>query len=376
MHTETFKKSDFYLIKGEGIDSSGVVRNSYVAADPVFSANKSFSFRFSKSLLQAGFGFVFGFQGIGCHYCVQIPQAENAIYLYAILDGQRIYLNHVRVRLSPNQNVEIRWLGPSIKVFLSGRCIINIWNNFFTFGKFGYHVFGKEGVEIPELTVRDSTWPDQKWFVFGDGFSNPRWGGYGHICWPDMVFDGVCDWFNFAVAACNSTRGLAILDSSHSSWEKGSDVVFAFGNDDLIESCSSDVFISNIDKALKMVHEAHKVYVLSLWPGLKNKAITEEWNTRLRNVTDAYSYVRWVDLNAFLSEQRDLPNYTEAHAQVRIAEFLAKEFSIGRPARVDLQSFISEAKSTKANPNLVCRVLRYSQRILASLERRLSCCVL
>jgi len=323
-------------MKGAGFSDGLLAPRGYAIAEDERGSNCRFRMGLRRTEGWPVAEFVFGFNGVGRHYRLQLDYERQLVTLFAIRDGQPVYLHHVRHRLRERIVLSLIWVGPSIRVKIGSQCVLNVWDDTYSGGRWGFRAPDR-AVRLPKVSVQQIAQIEYKWVIFGDGFSNPRWNNKDYLCWPDMVFRRTSDWFNFCVSACNSDRGLEVIAASHLPQGGTENVIIAFGNDDLIEQRSRTRYLNNLSQAVELLQVARRLFVVSLWPGIAPSESIEAWNASLKQAGERLKKVEYLDLYTALSGELGLQDFTGPEAQVRIARFIAAKLGLESSLDVGVQ---------------------------------------
>ncbi len=286
--------------------------------------------------------FVFGFQGVGCHFLVKVCRQRGLIAVYHIKDGIPVYLNHVLVRLPENAALEILQDADFLSVSSSGYGLISVLHDGNAEGEWGFGVAGRSRLSRPSIEIAHRPKQDLEWIVLGDGFSNNRWPNRHFVSWPELLFGTTLRYLNACVAAANSRRVLT-LAVRLAPRIRNTNVIVAMGTDDLIEGHGIESLLRNVDKLLTVLEGAgaRDVWIANLPPVKSLEAHVSEWNKALSQRLRG-THIKLVDIHSLLmtnpSSYMEQGNYPSAEGQWVIAEHLASLLKIVIPRRPDMMS--------------------------------------
>lgn len=292
----------YECIKNVSIDGRLLYGAGYALARYTHAESGEFEHKFTFSPMERT-SFVFGFHGVGHHYRGDLHPAENLIVLHLIRDGVPIYLQHASIDLSTPFELRICWTEISIRIFKHDSCFINILGEEINGGRWGFAVDGGK-FHLPEVTTNRNLYPDFKWIVFGDGYSNNRWKNRHFFSWPELAFGHRAPYLNACVAAGNTRRVLEIIDKveKHIS---ASTVLVAAGADDFIENTPIPETLDRLTQIVAKckANGAASVLICAIPPRGENDAEVAQLNGLLRKLAEADAD-GFIDFHAMLSAEK------------------------------------------------------------------------
>lgn len=280
--------------------------------------------------------FVFGFQGAGSHFIVELCVRQGLIALYYIKDGIPLYLNHVLVRLPARAIIDVVQDADFVSVTSSGFGLLNVLHDGNAEGEWGFSVPRACKLTLPRVETGHQAIPPLEWIVLGDGFSNNRWPNRHFVSWPELLFGPDISYLNACVAAANSRRVLQVAQRLVSRM-RNTQVIVAMGTDDLIEGSGIESFLQNLDALVALLHNAgvRHMWILNLPPVRSQIAAIPEWNTTLqRRLCDPR--ITLVDTHNLLTTCMIQGEYPGAHGQWLIAKHLATLLGGLNPERPEI----------------------------------------
>lgn len=250
-----------------------------------------------------GFAFLFGFQGRGCNYRLDVSPGNRIAALYQRCDGILLYLHHVCLELSPKTEITVLWHVGSIRVKVNDFCVMNVIVNGPTAGHRGFASIGT-AYEIPRLQVDRIAAPRFEWICLGDGFSNNRWPHRHFVSWPEILFGDRDTCLNAAVAAGNTHRVLDVVRSLGAT-VRDATIVVASGTDDMIEGETFDACAARLKTIVARLRDAGAgaIHLCTLPPRQSFKSATATWSEGIRRLAasaDAgvLDFHEWLSPNA------------------------------------------------------------------------------
>jgi len=271
--------------------------------------------------------FVFGFQGVGSHFLVELCAQQGLIALYHVKDGIPVYLNHVLVRLPARAIIDILQDTDFLSISSSGYGLLNVLHDGNAEGEWGFSVPRGHRLSLPRVEIVHQQVPPLAWIVLGDGFSNNRWRNRHFVSWPELLFGPKVSYLNACVAAANSRRVLQVAQRLVPRM-RNTQVIVAMGTDDLIEGAGAEHFLRNLDNLVALLHKAgvRHVWIINLPPVRSQMAAIMEWNEILRRrLYD--TNITLVDTHSLLMQDKSScmaeGEYPDASGQWLIARHLA-----------------------------------------------------
>ena len=273
-----------------------------------------------------GFAFLFGFQGRGCNFRLDVRPKNRIAALYQRCDGILLYLHHVCLELRPGSEVTVLWQAGSIRVKLNGFCIINVIATGPTSGHRGFVPIGT-AYEIPRVEVARIAATTFEWICLGDGFSNNRWPHRHFLSWPEILFGDRDACLNACVAAGNTHRVLDVIGSLGATL-KDAKIIVASGTDDVIEGETFDACAARLETMVARLRAAGTgaIYLCTLPPRTSHKSACVTWSEGIRKLA-ATANVGVLDFHEWLSPQASTSmtggDYPSASGQHVLAERIA-----------------------------------------------------
>jgi len=317
-------------IKGATLEDDLAGASGFIlgAVDSLENDRITYQFKISGAY---GFAFLFGFQGIGCHYrCDVVPQSR-IIALYQVSDGIPVYLHHLCVDLAAGSVIEIHWQAGSVRVSLNGFFILNVITNGPKSGHHGFTSLGQP-YQIPEVKVSRSEAVKFGWVCLGDGFSNSRWRNRHFLSWPEILFGESDTCLNACVGAGNTRRVLNVIELLGESL-KGANIIVAAGSDDLIEGGTFDDFAASMKDILARLRQAHTgtIHLCTLPPRASDPVNTERWSEGIHKLA-AGAGLPVLDFHGWLRPQASTcmvyGEYPGAAGQKLLAERVAGSLAL------------------------------------------------
>lgn len=214
--------------------------------------------------------FLFGLQGIGNHFRVDICPQKRRIVLSRIRDGISVYLQHAYLDLEIEPSLSIRWNRSSIRLYSGAACFMNVLAEDLAEGRWGF-VGTQQPIQLPDVMVHIRPESSYEWIILGDGYSNNRWSNRDFFSWPELAFGDKTDYLNACVAAGNTRRVLEIVNKIGRNFS-GSRVIVASGADDVIEGEPLEEIIERLQQIIKRVREmgASEVHLTTIVPQIKH----------------------------------------------------------------------------------------------------------
>lgn len=310
------------LIKGAS-EGHGVIRGpGYALLGHQDARRQQVTYRLPMPERQACY-FVFGFQGVGSHFLVELCSQQGLIALYRVKDGIPLYLNHVLVRLPAHAVIDIVQDTDFLSVSSSGYGLLNVLHDGNGEGEWGFSVPGGRTLTLPRVETVHQPVPPLEWIVLGDGFSNNRWPNRHFVSWPELLFGSDVSYLNACVAAANSRRVLQVAQPLVSRM-RNTQVIVAMGTDDLIEGGEAESFLRNLDNLVALLENAdvRHIWVLNLPPVRSQIAAIPDWNETLQRRLCG-NRITLVDTHSLLAPCMIQGEYPGAHGQWLIAQHLA-----------------------------------------------------
>jgi len=113
--------------------------------------------------------FVFGFQGVGSHFLLELCAQQGLVALYQIKDGIPLYLNHVLVRLPADAIINVVHDADFLSISCSGYALLNVLHDGNAKGDWGFSVPKGRKVTLPRIETFCQPTPPLEWIVLGDG---------------------------------------------------------------------------------------------------------------------------------------------------------------------------------------------------------------
>lgn len=250
-------------IKGATLDGNRLGSGGYVILSDAATNSQEVRFCLNNSD-HSDFSFVFGFRGVGNHFCLNFSARQSRYLLTRIQDGIAVYLQHAFVSPGQSGEVQISWSDHSIRLFAGGTCFVNILTDGLADGGWGFKGLGVP-TTIPDVIVEIKERAKYEWLIVGDGYHNNRWRNRDFYSWPELAFGDKLNYLNACVAAGNTMRVLDIVEQISECF-KGGSVIIAAGSDDVIEGHSIESIKSRITDIHEKIcaHGARHVYVSTL----------------------------------------------------------------------------------------------------------------
>lgn len=312
-----------------------------------------------------GFSFFFGFQGLGCHYRVDIDPEKNVIAIYQLRDGIPVYLHHVITRIGSGSTIEIDWDINAIGLRLNKFTVLQVLADGSHYGHWGFAPRGSS-FRLPEIEIVHSLPSRYQWICLGDGFSNARWRNRSFLSWPELVFGGTdSSYLNACVGAGNTRRVLEVIEFL-SDRIAGTDVFVATGSDDLIECENLQQCMIRIREIIAELKNkgAARIYLCSLPPRLSAMSQINQWNEKIFQIANEtgvnfLNFYDWLLLG--FDKNMVYGEYPGAKAQTVIANHVSDILKI--------QSSLPPPTTFDAGQSPSCLMRKVLQKSNAYLEK-------
>jgi hypothetical protein len=358
-------------IKGSTLQNNIMGPIGYIIIDNANASYEDVMFSI-KPAANSAFSFVFGFRGVGNHFCLDYRPEDQRFILARYLDGMRVYLHHAYFDFPANDSIDLVWNDHSIRLYGGKTCFLNILSDGLADGDYGFHGIGRPSI-IPELHVSTRSSRPYEWIILGDGYSNNRWKNRDFFSWPEIAFGDKINYLNACVAAGNTLRVIDIIERLKHRIPS-TRVILAVGSDDIIESNALDLVkerLKEIAERLRVLGAA-KVYLTTL-PAkpklgdkcrLLNEWILNEFNNDTNETLDFQGVLAEMPGHGLVKQ-----DYPSANAHLKIAQLILDRFFPGS-ALVDFKSKAPHIENNTASrfsyrmaDRLAYKINRYLDRI-------------
>lgn len=318
-------------IKGATLQNHMMGPMGYIIGDYVDATREDIIFSI-KPVAHSAFSFVFGFRGVGNHFCLDYRPEDHRLILTRNLDGIRVYLQHAYFKVLDSDSFNLIWNDHSIRLLAGKTCFLNILTDGLADGSYGFHGIGKPST-MPEVYVSTRPSRPYEWIILGDGYSNNRWKNRDFYSWPELAFGDKLNYLNACVAAGNTRRVIDIIEQVGHQFPSAR-VILAAGSDDIIEGNALDM----VKERLREIYDrlrglgASSVYLTTLpsKPKLGDQCrLLNEWIfNEFHNSTDEP-----LDFHGVLAEMPDQGLVRQDHpspgAHRKIAQLIIDRFLPG-----------------------------------------------
>ena len=329
----------FQTIKGKGFKNGRLQSGSYAVSDSSLGTKPgcTYAFKLPQDCDKGVLSFLIAFSGVGRHYKIMFDFKLNRVLVYLLRDGIGVYLHHVKIHKIQNANVELTWSELGIDVRINDKCVACAFDQELKSGQWGFFCKGTS-FNVPTVNIfQDKKETLLEWICFGDGFSNGRWKNRDFISWPEIVFGSSSSYFNACVAAGNSKRILELVKQCNPRVAKN--IIFAVGNDDLLEMTGYEEFIKNLHRSVSHFENVENVFICSLTPRFADLSKIEEWNANLEAEVNKQGNWKFIDIYSPLFSRAsdsihrgEFPNFV---GQQLMANTIADGLNIGVNIDID-----------------------------------------